>query len=386
MLHSPPPDHTPSPPLPDLDELTAYLLNWCTTGDLNQTSFHPPHQGQTTASITGIFTSPALASVLLVHHIDPTTIATLQTFLLATTLQHTGWHDHRPPPQRLTPADLQILSHAAGSSLLREHLPPLLAPNPADALGGSSSPKASGLRASLQAKLCVVLGTILGVIYATFPHNTLAVWPQQGSRPLSPSQEPRSPYDSPSPSDTHTRGFSVLLPASGPFQNSPTQWLAAKERLRLVLASELVRLARPLGFVPDTSAERVIVDSLMTRRRWDGGQWVWGNVLVPPPSAPASPPVVMAPFSLLGVGWDNGGRDRQDGKSSYMDGPAGTFHPTPQAVMVGRPEVLSPHFPQPDPSDGRKRRSMILVGPWEDRHMYARVRDVGHSGRLSMMA
>lgn len=376
LLQPPPQQITTSPPLPDLEELTAHLLNWCTSGDLNNTFCY---QNQTTPSITGILTSPALASVLI-HHIDPTTVATLQTFLHATTLQHTGWHDLRPPPQRLTSADLQLIGHATGSSLLREHLPPLLAPSPDDALGGSSSPKAS--RATLQAKLCVVLGTILGVIYATFPHNTLAVWPQQSPQPPSPPQQPTSSFDP--PSDIRTRGVSVLLPASGPFQNSPTQWLAAKERLRLVLASELIRLARPLGFVSDAETERAIVDSLMTRRRWDGGQWVWGNVLAPPPPAP--PPVVMDPFSPLGEGWDNRGQHDKDSMFCHMNGPVGTFHPTPQAVMVGSPEVLSPHFPRPDSSDGRKRRSMILVGPSDDRQMYARVRFAGGSGRIGMMA
>lgn len=328
--------------------------------------------------------------MLLLHHINAITITTLQTFLLATTLQHTGWYDHRSPPQRLYPADLQLISHAAGSSLLRNHLPQLLAvPRPDDeALSdGRSSSKACEPRAAVQAKICIILGTVLGVIYTTFPNNAVSVCTQSETTPSGAEQPPVSTQEAASVKSSSTSpcaggtDFSILLLPTGPFQNSPTQWLATKERLRLVLASELVRLARPLGFVPDTKTEAAIVEGLMKRNV--GGRWAWGNTLVPP-SAPlshfSSPP-------HCGGGWGGEQRDSQDkDKSFYMDSSVGTFHPMPQAAMVGREEILSPHLPRPDPSDGRKRRSMILVGPWEDRQMYARMRAVGESGRPSMMA
>lgn len=328
--------------------------------------------------------------MLLLHNINATTITTLQTFLLAATLQHTGWHDHRSPPQRLYPADLQLISHTAGYSLLQYYLPQLLVvprPDGEPLVDGCSSTKACELRAAAQAKICVVLGTILGVIYTSFPHNAESVCTQSQTIPSAAEQHPLPTQEIASVESPSTSlcaggaGFNILFPSTGPFQNSPTQWLAAKERLRLVLANELVRLARPLGFVPDAKMEAAIVEGLMKRNI--GGRWVWGNTLVPS-SAPWSH---FSSPKYCGGGRGGDQRDNQDNdKPFYMNGPAGTFYPTPQAAMVGREEILSPHLPRPDPSDCRKQRSMILVGPWEDRQMYARMRAVGESGRPSMMA
>lgn len=314
-------------------------------------------EGQTTTSITGLLSSPAFASALQ-GLVDPTTLSTYRDFLLSTTLHYTGWRDPRSPPQRLSAADLHLIGNMTGSSLLRRLEQLLLAP---DALGEASRP-------TIQALLCMLLGTILGVKYTTSP------WISRSS--------------------STTCNHPLLLSGGGggggvmpsrDFSHSPTQWLMKKERLCQMLANELITLAKALGSVSDEKTEMAVMDGLTgttTRRGTHPGreQWVWGNVLLP--SSDPTP----------GLGYCHGQMPnlpqspRRGGDSRYLDGPSdGTFYPRPQPTMLAYPEIMSSELPRPDPLDGRKRRSMIVVGPCDGHQIYAHIKVPTSSGYPRMI-
>lgn len=288
-------------PIPDLEALSQRCLSWI-TNDGNPATHD--------TSIIALLTSQPFA-VALRGHIDPALVSTLQDFLFSTTLAYTSWRDHHPPPQHLSVHDLHRISHLTGEALLHK-LDQFLNP-------GSL---ASLPRPTLQALFLVVFGTTLGVAYST----------SVGS----------------GPPVIRTDLLSRVL------RESPTLWMAMKERLCHLLANDLVALASTLHLQFDPRAARdSIVNGCLMGRWHRTGQWVWASAA----RMGACPPA--------GAG--------------VVDGPAGLFVPTPQAARMPCPEVLSPTLPAMDGSDAGKRRTMIVVGPSCDgQQMYARMR--AHTG------
>ena len=288
---------TPLPiPTPDLETLSQRCLRWVT---------YEEYAYQET-SIIALLTSQHL-TVALQGHIDSNLIATFQQFLLSTTLAYTSWRDPQPPSQRLSVRDLHRMSHLTGSALLHQLDSTLY-----------HRPLARASRSELQALFLVVFGTVLGVAYSTLVGS--------------------------GPPVIRTDLLSKVL------AESPTLWMAMKERLCHLLANDLVILAGMLrfSFDPETARNNILEGCLLGR--WNRvGRCVWANVAVPP---------WQQSWSTAGVG-----------------GPGGMFQPTPQATVLPSPELLSPLLPGMDGSDGRKRRSMMVVGPsWNGQQMYARMR------------
>lgn len=305
-------------PIPDLEALSQRCLSWIT----NEGN-HATHD----TSIIALLTSQPFA-VALRGHIDPALVSTLQDFLFSTTLAYTSWRDHHPPPQRLSVRDLHRISHLTGSALLHK-LDHFL----------NQGSLASWPRPTLQALFLVVFGTTLGVAYST----------SVGS----------------GPPVIRTDLLSRVL------RESPTLWMAMKERLCHLLADDLVALASTLRLHFDPRAARdSIVDGCLVGRWHRTGQWVWASAArtgaACPPRQRAPEGCWPAPSAAAGAG--------------FVDGPAGLFVPvSPQAARMPCPEVRSPMFPAMDGSDAGKRRTMIVVGPSCDgQQMYARMR--AHTG------
>ncbi|ROW03329.1 hypothetical protein VSDG_01584 [Cytospora chrysosperma] len=303
-------------PMPDLEALSRRCLSWIT----NEGN-HATHD----TSIIALLTSQPFA-VALRGHIDPALVSTLQDFLFSTTLAYTSWRDHHPPPQRLSVRDLHRISHLTGSALLHK----------LDRFLNQGS-LASVPRSTLQALFLVVFGTTLGVAYST----------SVGSGP---------PVIR---TDLLTR---VL-------RESPTLWMAMKERLCHLLADDLLALASTLRLQFDPRAARdSIVDGCLMGRWHRTGQWVWASAAR---TGPACPPRQRAPEGC----WPPAAAEG----AGVVDGPAGLFVPAPQAARMPCPEVLGPMFPAMDGADAGKRRTMIVVGPSCDgQQMYARMR--AHTG------
>ncbi|KUI69932.1 hypothetical protein VM1G_11630 [Cytospora mali] len=290
----------PTPLIPDLEMLTRRCLIWITNDE-------PVTQD---TSIIALLTSKHFA-VALQGYIDPTITSTLQHFLLSTSLTYTSWRDRNPPSQRLSVRDLQRLSHLTGSALLHK-LDGLLDP---ETFTRSSKP-------ILQALFLVLFGTMLGITYST----------SAGS----------------GPPEIRTDLLSKVL------RESPTLWMAMRERLCQLLANSLITLANMINLQFDKEAVKNNILEGCLMGRWNRtGRWVWADAVLPP----------------WQQRWSTEGANR----------PGGIFFPTPQPAMVPCPEVLSPLLPNMDGSDGRKRRSMIVVGPSRDgQQIYARMRT--HTG------
>lgn len=314
------PTHVQIPIILDLEILSQRCLRWITNED---------HIDQET-SIIALLTSQHLTTALQ-GHIDPTLVSTFQHFLLSTTLAHTSWHDHHPPPQRLSAHDLHRLSHLTGSTLLHQLDPSLRPGSPTDAPRPRPRP-------TLQALFLLVFGTSLGVACST-PAGSGPPWPEIRAHLLSKA-----------------------------LAESPTLWVATRERLCRLLADDLVALAGALLFRFDAEAAREnIIEGCLMGRWGRAGSWVWANAVLPP--------------------WHQQHQQRQWSTAAGA-GPVGAAHrgpggmfvlPTPQATMVPCPEALGPMLPSMDGSDGRKRRSMIVIGPSQDgQQMYARMRT--HAG------
>jgi hypothetical protein len=302
-------------PIPDLEALSQRCLDWI-TNEGNPTTHD--------TSIIALLTSQPFA-VALRGHIDPALVSTLQDFLFSTTLAYTSWRDHHPPPQRLSVRDLHRISHLTGSALLHK-LDQFL----------NLGSLASLPRPTLQALFLVVFGTTLGVAYST----------SVGS----------------GPPVIRTDLLSRVL------RESPTAWMAMKERLCHLLADDLVALASTLRlrFDPRAARDSIVAGCLMGR--WHRtGQWVWASAAR---RMGACPPRQRAPEGCWPPPAEGAG---------IVDGPAGLFAPAPQAARMPCPEVLSPTLPAMNGSDAGKRRTMIVVGPSCDgQQMYARMR--AHTG------
>ncbi|KAK7747406.1 hypothetical protein SLS53_001661 [Cytospora paraplurivora] len=288
----------------DLETLSQRCLGWIANGeDIIQNT-----------SIIALLTSQNFATALQ-GHLDPSLISNLQDFLLSTTLAYTSWRDPHPQPQRLSVRDLYRISHLTGSALLQE-LDRLLQ-------AGSliSSP-----RSTLLAKFLLIFGTTLGVTYATSIGS---------GRP-----------------EIQTDLLSKVL------KESPTLWMAMKERLCHLLADSFVSLSSTLQFQFDAElAKSRVIDGCLMGRWHHIGRFVWASRTLSPPWQQSLP-------IEGGVLVTNAG---------------GAFIPTPQAIMMPRAELLSPVLPSMDGSDGGKRRSMLVIGPSGDgQQMYARARS--HTG------
>lgn len=326
----------PTPRYPSkLEQVTDLCFRWILDAQF-------PAQDQDT-SITTVLTSQPLAACLS-QHIDPTTVITFRHFLLSATLAHTGWRDQRPPPHRLSTSALHRLSCATGSALLQRLDALALTSSHQDRAGNeddedeeplssfsSSITSSSRATSKLQAHFVLTLGTALGVAYST---------------------------RKPSPSSG-----ACLDPAH---RCSPTQWLATRDRLRGLLARELVALGGALepDMGPDAQAglERAATGQWGTRHE----RWAWGNALLP-----SVGPTTYGPAHGL------------PGEATETAG--GMFCPVPCVAMIAQPEALGTGFPMPGASDERKRRSMIVVGPSDGQQVYARVRMHGNSGGPKMM-
>lgn len=247
--------------------------------------------------------------------LDHATISTFQDFVLATTLAHTAWRDQRNPSWRLSVHDLHRTSYLAGSALLQKL---------DQHIGSDELDKAP--RATLQALFIVLFGTTLGVAYST----------QVGAQPTTAPADPNGKVPT----------------------ESPTLHTTTKGRLCHLLADKLALLAGRLWDKVDTAATRGhVLDGCLTGRWNRSGRWVWGNLM---------PHYTWPPPSDHSLDW-------------LVHCPGGTFHPTPRAAMMRCPELSSPLMPRMDSSDGRKRRSMLIVGPTSHgQHMYARMRT--HTG------
>lgn len=319
-----PPTHTC--PL-KLEQVTELCFRWVSDDPL-------PSQDQNT-SITTVLTSQSLASCLN-QHIDPSTVTTFRHFLLSATLACAGWHNQRPPAQRLSPSALRRLRCATGSALLQRL---------DDALASSTSPlhirehikpsSSSTTTGRLQAHLVLALGTALGVAYST----------RQSS------------------SSSSSSSGACLDPAH---RCSPTQWLAKRDRLRGLLARELVALGKALrpDMSPDVQAalERAAAGQWAARYE----RWTWGHAMLSSQGLPTSGTAGVEPRQAV-------------------EAAGGMFCPVPCIAMVAQPEALGAELPRPDASDERKRRSLISVGPWEGQQVYARVNMRGNSGGPGMM-
>lgn len=292
--------YTSSVPIPDLETLSQRCLSWILNdGQITQDT-----------SIIALLTSQHFA-ITLQGHIDLSLTSTLQDFLFSTTLAYTSWRDHHPPSQRLSVHDLHRISHLTGSALLHK-LDQVLHPESL-----SKWP-----RATLQALFLIVFGTTLGVAYSTsVGSGPPVIWTDLLSKVL---------------------------------RESPTLYMAMRERLCHLLANKLITLARVLQLRFDARvAEDNIIEGCLMGRWNRTGNWVWANARLPP----------------WQQGWPTGS----------VSGPGGVFTPAPQATRIPCPEVLSPVFPAMDGSDGGKRRSMIVVGPaWDGPQVYARMRT--HTG------
>lgn len=286
-------------PMLELETLSQRCLGWISNGeDIIQNT-----------SIIALLTSQNFNTTLQ-GHLHPTLISTLQDFLLSTTLAYTSWRDPHPQPQCLSVRDLYRISHLTGSALLQE-LDHLLQ---AESLIGSA-------RSTLQARFLLIFGTTLGVAYATSIGS---------GRP-----------------EIRTDLLSKVL------KESPTLWMAMKERLCHLLADSLVTLSSALQFHFDAElAKSRIIDGCLMGRWHHIGRFVWAN------------------RTLQSLPTEGG---------VLVSSAGGAFVPAPQAMMMPRAELLSPALPSMDGSDGGKRRLLLVVGPSGDgQQMYARARS--HTG------
>lgn len=304
-----------SPPQ-TLDQLEEHCFRWI----LDDPS---PPQDQDTCT-TAVLTGRPLANRLK-HHIDPSTIAAFQHFLLSITLTHIGWRDTRSPPHRLSPNDLHRATCTAGSALLRS-LDDLL-------LSSSRRDDRPATRSTLQAHFILLFGTILGIAYQTMHQSeALAV--------LMPS---------------------ILAPVH---RDSPTRWLVAREELRRLLARELVVLGKTLR--PDLDAGALARLETAALGQWSERRerWTWGNVIL---SA------------------DLKNRDAVPVRGPSVDTAGNILCSAPRASMIDRPRAPHAELPRPDGADPHKQRSMIVVGPWEGQQVYAHMRTYAESGCPRMM-
>ncbi|KAK0624580.1 hypothetical protein B0T17DRAFT_616789 [Bombardia bombarda] len=189
-------------------------------------------------SIVGLCCS----SLLSIHFRDETVDADLdllpefQSFLLATSLAHSGWNGGGKDGS-MGRRDLCTAGHVSGYRLMKR-LDRILTPQ----FLGRCSPE------YCQVLFLLVLGTVLGVGYS----SDLA-------------ESPSFPPD--------------LLGER--FQQSPTLWLAMKEHLCQMLAHHLIFLGSMLGIKLDTALERQIIDTAVDR--WNKMEaFVWADGVLPP--------------------------------------------------------------------------------------------------------
>lgn len=282
-----------------------------------------PPQDQDTCT-TAILTSRPLANCLK-RHVDPSTITAFQHFLLSSTLTHIGWRDSRPPPQRLSLSDLHRVACTAGSALLRS-LDDLL-------LSSSRRADRPAARPALQAHFVLLFGTILGIAYQT-RHQSEALAALMSS---------------------------ILAPVH---RDSPTRWLVAQEELRRRLAYELVVLGKALR--PDLDAGALARLETAALGQWSERRerWTWVNMI---------------------LSEDLRNRDPGRSRGPVVDTGGSIFCSAPHASMIARPEAPHAELPRPDGADPQKRRSMIVVGPWEGQQVYARMRSYARTGCPRMM-
>lgn len=175
-----------------------------------------------------------------------------------------------------------------------------------------------------QALFLVVFGTTLGVAYSTQILGS-----------------PEFPTD-------------LLSPE---FRESPTLWIAMKEHLCHMLAHHLILLASWLGYKLTTPKEQMVIETAV--RRWNRPEaFMWAN---PIPTSPASPPL-------------NQGLD-------YSTPVVFDSAPT----IVPCPAMLRSNFPASERVDLGRRRTMIVVEPWEGQQVYARIRTSQNSDKPGLM-
>lgn len=307
--------------LATLEQTAEYCFHWI-SNDVHGTA------GQST-SISALLSSQHLAAHLS-EHLSPSMVITFRHFLLSTTLARVGWQDRRPTPERLSLSALHHLSFATGSALLQQ-LDQCMTPPGTDVTATPPS------RATSQAHFVLKLGVALGVAYSTA----------------------RQPIARPPLSAIQTD------PVLG---GSPTSWLMARERLRGLLGRELVSLA---GLLWPGMVSPAVQESLegIASGRWapQHERWTWGGEMTPRGDSVLSDAVT------------------EPGDRQGPDAGGGMLGPEPRVYMVDQPEVLHPGLPGPDVSDKQKQRSMLVVGPFEDRQICARMRICDGSGAIKMM-